>query len=84
MIQEHLKGYCIDNHCLSTVVLNLQLHVKPNIGETIPDNFMMGDFAYYDEFDTGYRIYDIGTVQLGQSRDIILKTNFQLCVIKTW
>ena len=53
---------------LSTVAVNLQLHVTSGVT-------MLGDYAYTFNEDNHTTIYDIGTVQYQQSRDIILKCN---------
>jgi len=54
---------------LCTVVLNLQLHfITPNIE-------LVGDFEYNYNSELGTTIYDLGTVQLGQERNIILDLN---------
>ena len=53
---------------LSTVVVNLQLHVTSEVT-------LLGDYAYTFNEDNHTTIYDIGTVQYQQSRDIILKCN---------
>jgi uncharacterized protein YegL len=57
---------------LTTVALNLQLHIKSNRSEKIPMGTIMGDFM--DNFDsaTGYNVFDLGTVQLEQSRNIVV------------
>ncbi len=52
---------------LSTVVMNLQLHLS-----TI-DCTVMGD--YTSSFEDELIVYDIGTVQYQQSRDIIISNN---------
>tara|TARA_A100001388_G_scaffold277147_1_gene267059 strand:+ start:881 stop:3277 length:2397 start_codon:yes stop_codon:yes gene_type:complete len=64
---------------MATIVLNLQLHITysedVNFAEIDP---VMGDFAYnIDTTDTSNRtvIVDIGTVQLGQMRNIIMNTH---------
>ena len=62
---------------MSTVVVNLQLHI--NYSEQV--NFtqispIMGDFAYtVDNDNNQYVIIDIGTVQIGQMRNIIINTS---------
>lgn len=57
---------------LTTVALNLQLHIKSNLSQKVPMGTIMGDFV--DNFDpaTGYNIFDLGTVQLEQSRNIVV------------
>ena len=61
---------------LSTVVLNLQLHVKSNKSdEQCQMDLLMGDYASNKNLDTGYTVFDLGTVQYEQSRNIILNTN---------
>lgn len=61
---------------LSTVVMNLQLHIKSE--NRLPKDLIMGDFAYYDNQDTGYRVYDIGTVQIEQARNIVINNSQNL------
>ena len=61
---------------LSTVVVNLQLHIKYNepVQYTV-NNPLMGDFAYVISDENPQNvIVDIGTIQLGQMRHIILNT----------
>lgn len=59
---------------LSTVALNLQLHIIPqNINENTSyncSNILMGDFAF--NYNSNEYIYDIGTIQYEQSRNIML------------
>ena len=64
---------------MATVVLNLQLHITYSedvyFAEIHP---VMGDFAYHiDTSDSSNRtvIVDIGTVQVGQMRNIIMNTH---------
>ena len=61
---------------LCSVVMNLQLHVIPKENNTSCfNNLCIGDFAYtYDPINQKY-IYDIGTVQYQQERNIVL--NFE-------
>ena len=60
---------------LSTVLLNLQLHVKSNKpGEDNLMDFLMGDYASNKNQETGYTVFDLGTVQYEQSRNIVLNT----------
>jgi len=61
---------------LCSVVMNLQLHVVPKETNTSSfNNLLIGDFAYnYDPINQKY-IYDIGTVQYQQERNIVL--NFE-------
>ena len=65
---------------MTTIVLNLQLHITysddVNFAEMDP---LMGDFAYnIDTTDKSNRtvIVDIGTIQLGQMRNIIMNTDY--------
>ena len=51
---------------LCTVVNNLQLHINNN------KITLLGDYANYYNNETEEVIYDIGTVQLGQTRNIVL------------
>ena len=61
---------------LCSVVMNLQLHVTPKQTNSASfNNLLVGDFAYnYDPINQKY-IYDIGTVQYQQERNIVL--NFE-------
>ena len=61
---------------LCSVVMNLQLHVIPKENNTSCfNNLCVGDYAYtYDPINQKY-IYDIGTVQYQQERNIVL--NFE-------
>ena len=61
---------------LCSVVMNLQLHVIPKENNTSCfNNLCIGDYAYtYDPINQKY-IYDIGTVQYQQERNIVL--NFE-------
>lgn len=51
---------------MCTVVLNLQLHI------ITPDVEVLGDFECNYNSDKKTKIFDLGTVQIGQSRNIIL------------
>ena len=64
---------------LCSVVMNLQLHVIPKENNTSCfNNLCVGDFAYtYDPINQKY-IYDIGTVQLQQERNIVLNYESKL------
>ena len=61
---------------LCSVVMNLQLHVIPKENNSACfNNLCVGDFAYtYDPINQKY-IYDIGTVQYQQERNVVL--NFE-------
>jgi len=61
---------------LCSVVMNLQLHITPKQNNSSSfNNLLVGDFAYnYDPINQKY-IYDIGTVQYQQERNIVL--NFE-------
>ena len=61
---------------LCSVVMNLQLHITPKQTNCASfNNLLVGDFAYsFDPINQKY-IYDIGTVQLQQERNIVL--NFE-------
>ena len=60
---------------LSTVVLNLQLHIKSlNDRSENLRNFLMGDYCSYVNSETGYTVFDLGTVQYEQARNIVLNT----------
>jgi Mg-chelatase subunit ChlD len=58
---------------LCSVVMNLQLHVIPKENNSATfGNLLVGDYAYsYDPINQEY-IYDIGTVQFQQERNIVL------------
>ena len=58
---------------LCSVVMNLQLHIIPKEANTASfSNLCVGDFAYnYDPINQKY-VYDIGTVQYQQERNIVL------------
>jgi uncharacterized protein YegL len=58
---------------LCSVVMNLQLHITPKQTNSASfNNLLVGDFAYnYDPINQKY-IYDIGTVQVQQERNIVL------------
>ena len=61
---------------LSTVVLNLQLHIKSHkSGENNLMNLLMGDYPNNLDSHTGYTVFDLGTVQNEQTRNIILNTD---------
>ena len=64
---------------LCSVVMNLQLHVIPKENNTSCfNNLCVGDFAYtYDPINQKY-IYDIGTVQYQQERNIVLNYEAKL------
>jgi Mg-chelatase subunit ChlD len=61
---------------LCSVVMNLQLHITPKQTNSASfNNLLVGDFAFnYDPINQKY-IYDIGTIQLQQERNIVL--NFE-------
>ena len=61
---------------LCSVIMNLQLHVIPKENNSACfNNLCVGDFAYtYDPINQKY-IYDIGTVQYQQERNVVL--NFE-------
>ena len=65
---------------LSTVVVNLQLHIKStkdNRSTAQLGSLLMGDFnySYADTQQDKWMTFDLGTVQNQQSRDIILNTS---------
>jgi len=64
---------------LCSVVMNLQLHISPKENNTSYfSNLLMGDFAsIYDPISQEY-IYDIGTVQYQQERNIVLNIEDKL------
>ncbi len=58
---------------LCSVVMNLQLHIIPNEANSATfSNLCVGDFAFnYDPINQKY-VYDLGTVQYQQERNIVL------------
>ena len=58
---------------LTSVVMNLQLHIIPNEANSATfSNLCVGDFAFnYDPINQKY-VYDLGTVQYQQERNIVL------------
>ena len=58
---------------LTSVVMNLQLHIIPNQANSATfSNLCVGDFAFnYDPINQKY-VYDLGTVQYQQERNIVL------------
>ena len=59
---------------LCTVALNVQLHIIEN--KPLNKEIMMGDYAMQkDENNNNELIYDIGTIQYQQTRNIVLDTN---------
>ncbi len=69
---------------LTSVVMNLQLHIKYDNEQDFESlSPIMGDFVYNtDDMDSKYIIIDLGTVQLGQIKNIIMNidinsTNFR-------
>lgn len=64
---------------LATVVLNLQLHIVPKENKNANfNNILMGDYANIFDPITEEYIYDIGTVQYQQERNIILNIEEKL------
>lgn len=61
---------------LTTVANNVQLHITPKNGSYIIETPVMGDYPYIItnnlESENSKYIVDLGTVQLEQSRDIIM------------
>lgn len=57
---------------LTTVALNLQLHIKCKEGD-ISDDFIVGDYNNFYDSKQGYYTFDIGTVQLQQNRHLIFR-----------
>jgi Mg-chelatase subunit ChlD len=55
---------------LTTVALNVQLHIVEK--KAFNKDILMGDYAM--QKDNGELIYDIGTIQIGQTRNIVLDT----------
>ena len=62
---------------MSTVVMNLQLHINTGAEYTL-----MGDYASHHEGQS--LVYDLGTVQRQQSRDIIITTVAPLTYFYTY
>lgn len=63
---------------LSTVAMNLQLHVISTKGTPTDklNNLIMGDFPSNYNKDDKCMTFDLGTIQYQQSRDIILNTKY--------
>lgn len=63
---------------LTSVVMNLQLHIKYNTKQNFESiSPIMGDYAYtFDDTNSKY-IIDLGTIQLGQMKNIIININNQ-------
>ena len=63
---------------LSTVVVNLQLHIIYNEDLNFADiNPIMGDYVHnVDDDNSRSVVIDLGTVQLGQMRNIIMNTDY--------
>ena len=61
---------------LTTVGMNLQLHVKSLGGKSTDrlQNLVMGDYASNYNKETQTMVFDIGTIQYQQSRDIVINT----------
>jgi hypothetical protein len=59
---------------LTTIVSNLQLHVTTKSQERVSPDFMLGDYET-NISPNNETIFDIGTVQIQQSRDIIMNFN---------
>ena len=61
---------------LATVAMNLQLHVKSLGGKSTDklQNLVMGDYPANYNSETQTMVFDIGTIQYQQSRDIIINT----------
>lgn len=61
---------------LTTVVVNLQLHIIPNsLTHNNFNDFLQGDYVCNFDSQKNEYVYDIGTIQCQQSRNIILNTN---------
>lgn len=61
---------------LSTVALNVQLHIIEK--KALNKDILMGDYAMQKDTN-GELIYDIGTIQTGQTRNIVLNTDLNDC-----
>lgn len=59
---------------LTTIVSNLQLHVKTQFQNHVSPDFMLGDYET-NIYPNNETIFDIGTVQIQQTRDIIMNFN---------
>ena len=61
---------------LATVGMNFQLHVKSLGGKSTDklQNLVMGDYPSNYNSETQMMVFDIGTIQYQQSRDIIINT----------
>ena len=61
---------------LATVGMNFQLHVKSLAGKSTDklQNIVMGDYPSNYNSETQMMVFDIGTIQYQQSRDIIINT----------
>ena len=60
---------------LCTVALNVQLHIIEK--KAITKDILMGDYAMQKDETTGELIYDIGTIQNQQTRNIVLNTELK-------
>tara|TARA_B110001450_G_scaffold45573_2_gene42165 strand:- start:2498 stop:4810 length:2313 start_codon:yes stop_codon:yes gene_type:complete len=59
---------------LCTVALNVQLHIIEK--KALNKDILMGDYAMQKDTN-GELIYDIGTIQTGQTRNIVLNTELE-------
>ena len=60
---------------LCTVALNVQLHIIEK--KALNKDILMGDYAMQKDETTGELIYDIGTIQNQQTRNIVLNTELE-------
>tara|TARA_Y100000741_G_scaffold84689_1_gene62347 strand:- start:1442 stop:3709 length:2268 start_codon:yes stop_codon:yes gene_type:complete len=60
---------------LTTIAVNLQLNIKTKSGNSISPEFMLGDYEYNSCSNNINYVFDIGTVQLEQYRNIIMNIN---------
>ncbi len=60
---------------LTTVALNVQLHIVEK--KAFNKDILMGDYAMQKHETTGELIYDIGTIQTGQTRNIVLNSELE-------
>lgn len=60
---------------LTTVAVNLQLNIKTKSQNRISTEFMLGDYECNSYDNNINYVYDIGTVQIAQSRNIIMNIN---------
>ncbi len=62
---------------LTTIALNLQLHIKCQEGN-ISDNFIVGDYNNFYNLEEECYTFDLGTVQQQQGRHLVFRNNAKL------